>query len=215
MASKRMFAREQVESDAFSSLGLTSQALFFHICLAADDWGAVASPNRVARGIGASAKDLKALTDGGFLIVFDSGVMVVRDWWLHNTITPARRKDSTHRAELAELDIVDGVYVRKAGPVQVQLIPEAEPEPKPEPKRFKPPTLEEVEEYAKKMGSTVNPSQFVDFYESKGWMVGKNKMKDWKAAFRTWMKRNGDKFGKGREKDEGYESAFEFAVNGQ
>ena len=52
--------------------------------------------------------------------------------------------------------------------------------------RFAPPTLEEVKEYCKERGNKVDADKFVDFYESKGWMVGKNKMKDWRAAVRTW-----------------------------
>lgn len=59
----------------------------------------------------------------------------------------------------------------------------------PRPKaRFVPPTVEEVRNYCIERNNLVNPEAFVDFYSSKGWMVGKNKMKDWKAAVRTWEK---------------------------
>lgn len=53
-------------------------------------------------------------------------------------------------------------------------------------KAFKPPTIEEVVEYCKSRGSKVNARQWFDFYQAKGWMIGKNKMKDWQAACRTW-----------------------------
>lgn len=53
-------------------------------------------------------------------------------------------------------------------------------------KIFKPPTVDDVRAYCTERGNGVNPQPFVDFYESKGWMIGKNKMKDWKAAVRTW-----------------------------
>jgi len=55
---------------------------------------------------------------------------------------------------------------------------------------FIPPTLEEVTSYCKERKNSVDPQRFIDFYESKGWMIGKNKMKDWKAAVRTWERRN-------------------------
>jgi len=55
--------------------------------------------------------------------------------------------------------------------------------------RFTPPSVDEVEEYRKERKSTIDPHRFVDFYASKNWMVGKNKMKDWKAAFRGWESR--------------------------
>ena len=54
------------------------------------------------------------------------------------------------------------------------------------PPRFQPPTVEEVRAYCTERGSSVNPEAFVDFYTSKGWKVGQNPMKDWKAAVRTW-----------------------------
>ena len=53
-------------------------------------------------------------------------------------------------------------------------------------KIFKPPTVEDIRAYCTERGNRVDPQSFVDFYESKGWMIGKNKMKDWKAAVRTW-----------------------------
>ena len=52
--------------------------------------------------------------------------------------------------------------------------------------RFTPPTSDEVAAYCKERGNTINPQRFIDFYESKGWMVGTSKMKNWKAAVRTW-----------------------------
>lgn len=55
-------------------------------------------------------------------------------------------------------------------------------------KHFTPPTLEEVEDYCLERNNNVDPERFIDYYTSNGWMVGKNKMKDWKAAIRTWEK---------------------------
>lgn len=55
---------------------------------------------------------------------------------------------------------------------------------------FLPPTISEVKEYCEKRKNGISPEQFVNFYQSKGWMIGKNKMKDWKAAVRTWETQN-------------------------
>jgi DNA-binding transcriptional regulator YhcF (GntR family) len=57
-------------------------------------------------------------------------------------------------------------------------------------KNFKKPTLEEVREYCEERDNNVDPEQFIDFYESKGWVVGKSPMKDWKSAIRTWERNN-------------------------
>lgn len=63
--------------------------------------------------------------------------------------------------------------------------------PSPVRKNFKPPALEEVKRYCRERDNCVDPEAFVDFYESKGWFVGKNKMKSWKAAVRTWERHDG------------------------
>lgn len=55
--------------------------------------------------------------------------------------------------------------------------------------RFSPPTVAEVQSYCQEKGYTVDADRFVSFYESKGWYVGKNKMKDWKSAVRGWASR--------------------------
>ena len=54
---------------------------------------------------------------------------------------------------------------------------------------FKKPSVEEVKAYCQERNNNVDPERFVDFYESKGWMIGKNHMKDWKSAVRTWEKK--------------------------
>lgn len=55
--------------------------------------------------------------------------------------------------------------------------------------RFTPPTVKEVAAYCEERGNNISPEAFIDYYSSKGWMVGKNKMKDWKAAVRNWERR--------------------------
>lgn len=59
-------------------------------------------------------------------------------------------------------------------------------------KRFTPPTLDDVSAYIRERGSNVDAQRFLDFYTAKGWMVGKNPMKDWKAAVRTWENRDSE-----------------------
>ena len=75
----------------------------------------------------------------------------------------------------------------------VPPIPDINPNKKPleKPnKRFVKPTIEEVQEYCDERNNNINPEQFIDYYEANGWKVGKNSMKDWKAAIRTWEKRD-------------------------
>ena len=72
--------------------------------------------------------------------------------------------------------------------------------------RFVPPTVEEVAAYCHERQNHVDPQRFVDFYESKGWMVGRTKMKDWKAAVRTWEKPRDD--GQGRQQETGRSTTY-------
>ncbi len=73
---------------------------------------------------------------------------------------------------------------------------------KPKRKRFVPPTIEEVEDYCFERNNKVDAEMFVDFYSSKGWMIGKNPMKDWKAAVRTWERKDKE-IGKSSQKRSG------------
>lgn len=81
--------------------------------------------------------------------------------------------------------------IEKEGEIENECYP---PTPLPggtKAKRFIPPTVDEVAAYCQERGNSLDPDAFVDFYASKGWMVGKNPMKDWKAAVRTWERSEG------------------------
>ena len=80
-------------------------------------------------------------------------------------------------------------------------------------KRLSPPTLEEVKEYCFVRGNQVDAEQFIDFYSSKGWMVGKNPMKDWKACVRTWEKRDSQKADKGNKVANQLEQSYEMMAH--
>ncbi len=76
---------------------------------------------------------------------------------------------------------------------------------------FTPPTVEEVARYCAERHNSVDPETFINYYQSNGWMVGRNKMKDWKAAVRTWEKRNKENSSqKSQELDNFYAMAAEF-----
>ena len=72
--------------------------------------------------------------------------------------------------------------------IEIELEKELDIDINIEQKKFKKPTLEEVKAYCEERKNKIDPQYFLDFYESKNWMIGKNKMKDWKACVRTWEK---------------------------
>ncbi len=94
-------------------------------------------------------------------------------------------------------DIVQGVSDKRQPEIEKEIEIEKEKEKdkkKSSAKRsFTPPTLQEVQEYCRERGNSVDPQRFLDFYEAKGWMIGKNKMKDWKAAVRTWERQDAER----------------------
>lgn len=107
MAERRMFSKRFVNRDAFLEMELSAQALYFHLSLEADDDGFVGSPKGIMRKIGASADDLKALQDGRFIIMFESGVLVISHWKLHNQIKQDRYHSTEYQTELKMLSIDD------------------------------------------------------------------------------------------------------------
>lgn len=112
MAQRRMFSRTITESDAFTEMPLSAQALYFHLGLNADDDGFVNSPKHVQRGIGAAEDDLAILVAKRFLIPFDSGVVVIRHWKTNNYIRHDRYKPTECVEEALMLsDNGNGVYV--------------------------------------------------------------------------------------------------------
>lgn len=113
MASKRMFSRDVIGSDAFAECDFEAQALYFHLGMEADDWGFVTSPKRVQRSIGASPKALAELERGGFVLTFGGGALCIAHWWVNNSITEGRRKATQCADELATLEVAgNGVYQR-------------------------------------------------------------------------------------------------------
>ena len=99
MAEKRMFAKSVIDSDLFLDMPLSTQALYFHLAMRADDDGFVDNPKKIARMIGANDDSLKLLCSKQFLIPFDTGVVVIRHWKLHNYIQKDRYKETIYQEE--------------------------------------------------------------------------------------------------------------------
>ena len=106
MAKRRMFSKEITESDAFREMPLSSQALYFHLGLSADDDGVVNNPKTVQRCIGASSDDLKILLAKRFVIAIeDSGLIVIKHWRINNYIQKDRYTPSKYQKELRLLGL--------------------------------------------------------------------------------------------------------------
>ena len=207
-----MFAKTIIDSDAFLDMPMSTQALYFHLSMRADDDGFINNPKRIQRMIGASDDDLKLLIAKSFIITFESGVVVIKHWKIHNYIQSDRYKPTVYAEEKSLLNVkknkaytlnneecIQNVYISdtqdrlgkdRLGKDRLGKDSIESEKPKSKAKRFTPPTLDEVAAYCSERSNNVDAQHFMDYYTSNGWLVGKNKMKDWKAAVRTW-ERNG------------------------
>ena len=111
MAERRMFAKTIVLSDAFLDMPLSARCLYFTLGMLADDDGFVNSPKSIMRQAGASTDDLNLLMVKRFILKFDSGVIVIKHWRIHNYIQKDRYKESKYMEEKATLMIdQNGAY---------------------------------------------------------------------------------------------------------
>ena len=114
MAERRMFAKTIIDSDAFLDMPLSTQALYFHLSMRADDDGFINNAKKIKRMIGASDDDLKVLLMKRFLLPFESGVVVIKHWKIHNYIRNDRYKPTIYTDERSALDVkANGAYTER------------------------------------------------------------------------------------------------------
>lgn len=105
MAERRMFAKTIIDSDAFLDMSLSTQALYFHLSMRADDDGFVNNPKKIQRMIGCGDDELKMLIAKKFIIPFESGICVIKHWRMHNYIRNDRYKETVYTEEKSRLFI--------------------------------------------------------------------------------------------------------------
>lgn len=111
MAERRMFSKTIVDSDAFLDMPLSTQALYFHLSMRADDDGFLNNAKKIQKIIGASDDDLKLLIIKRFVIAFDDGIIVVKHWRMNNYLRRDRYTPTVYQEEFKMLGIKDnGAY---------------------------------------------------------------------------------------------------------
>ena len=202
MARRRMFSLDVVDTDRFLDMPSSTQALYFHLGMRADDDGFVASPKRTTAMCGCSADDLNLLAAKGFVRPFESGVLVIVDWKKNNLLRPDRYTPTQFQKEKAQLGIpavnqstyqrVPQASIGKDSIDKVSLKRERKADKPPRP-RFTPPSEDEAINYFDEQGSSAAEAKsFLDYYAANGWKVGgRATMKNWQAAARNWIRRAG------------------------
>jgi hypothetical protein len=208
VAERRMFAKTIIDSDAFLDMPSSARLLYYDLGMRADDDGFCNSPKKIMRISGASDDDLKLLIAKKFIIPFESGVIVIKHWKINNFIRSDRYSETKYKGEKALLELDDNNSYRLTTgiPMCYQLVDERETQVRlgkvsigkdikesatsAPVSKFIPPTIEQVQEYCTERNNGIDAESFISFYQSKAWMIGKNKMKDWKSAVITWEKRS-------------------------
>lgn len=212
MADRRMFTKKVTDDDNFMALSSSAQALYLHLSMSADDDGFCNQVSVSMFKAHASVQDLQALLEKRYIYQFDNGVIVIKHWRMANALRKDRYTPTAFKEELSKLQLKDnGSYTWL--PSGCQTVATCLPQDRLDKdrveknsidkvntssnddvgekrKRFTPPTIEEIEAYGNETKYKIDAERFIAHYESNGWMVGKNKMKDWKGAVRNWWLRD-------------------------
>ena len=114
MAERRMFTKKITDSDPFTEMPLSAQALYFHLNMNADDDGFLNNPKKIQRSIGASEDDLKLLIAKRFILTFEKGIIVIKHWRMHNLLRKDRYTETQYIDEKDTLLLQkDGSYTEK------------------------------------------------------------------------------------------------------
>lgn len=115
MAEKRMFSLSIIDSDAFLDMPSTTQNLYYHLGMRADDDGFINSPKKIMRSIRSSDDDMNLLIAKKFIIIFDNGVVVIKHWKINNYIRSDRYKPTNYQNEFRMLEIEENGSYKVVG----------------------------------------------------------------------------------------------------
>ena len=185
MADRRMLSLSIVDSDKFLDMSVNARLLYYDLVLRADDDGFVSSPKKIMRIVEAKNDDLQALIDNGYIIPQKDGIVVVRHWFVHNTIRSDRYKPTIYADVKNSLAVVNKVYYAKA-----ENAPKACDEPYFKPNEFIKPTIDEIKRFCEREGYDVSLAEsFYEICEKKKWSTAGIPMTEWETPFKMWYTR--------------------------
>lgn len=205
MAERRMFSKEIVDSDAFLDMPVSTQNLYFHLGMRADDDGFINSVNKIMAISNASKNDLELLIVKSFLIPFMDGVFVIKHWRMNNYIRGDRYKPTNYQEDYALLEIKrNGAYtlISPDTPVVYQKDTNGIPvvdavkdrlgknsidntDDAHEPEI---PSLREVVEFVRIERLDLDPKRFWTYYEEMDWKIEGEPIASWRALAVSWTK---------------------------
>jgi hypothetical protein len=192
MAERRMFAKTIIDSDAFLDMPQSTQLLYFHLSMRADDDGFINKPKSIMREVGCKDDDLKILASKKFLIPFESGVVVIKHWKIHNYIAKDRYTETKYKNEKAKLILDENNSYTEC----IHLVDDCETQVRLGKVRLgkvsiEKPTMQEINEYQQDKCPSVDSNTFFEYYDSNDWQDKNGKpVKNWKLKMLTWHNKN-------------------------
>ena len=122
MAQRRMFSKKITDTDIFLDMPASAQNLYFHLNMHADDDGFLGNAKTIKRMVGASADDLKILVAKQFILTFEDGVTVIRDWRVHNYIQKDRYRSTIYTNHKRELEVNENQQYQRIGTMDTKCI---------------------------------------------------------------------------------------------
>lgn len=194
MAQKRMFDKTITNNDNFLEMPDSTQNLYFHLSMEADDDGFVDNWKSIMRMTGKKEDDLKLLIAKSFIIPFDTGVIVIKHWRINNYLRKDRYNQTKYLKEKSQLNIEENQeYSLKYEDYGIPVVATEEnriEENRIEKNIFKKPTVEEIQKYCVERDNNVDAQQFYDYYEANDWKDKDGKrVKSWKQKMiANWEK---------------------------
>jgi len=213
MADRRMFSKKITDCDEFTSLSANCQALYLHICLAADDDGFCNQVSTAIVKAHAKKGDLTTLINKKYLLQFNTGVVCVKHWKMHNLIRQDRKTPTFYQREFELLEVdnegkyhLKSVEISRVQPNDNQMTTNCQPNDRigkdsigkvsivedsiyinNTHKGSVAPSVEEVEEHIKQKGYHFTANEFWNYYNAQGWKLSNGlAIKDWKSCCVTW-----------------------------
>jgi len=199
MAQRRMFSLQIVDTDIFLEMPPSTQNLYFHLGMRADDDGFISNPKKIMKTVGAQEDDLKILFTKRFIIGFESGIIVIKHWRIHNYIAKDRYNETAYLEEKSLLDIKEnGSYTEciqnvdtgkvSQGEVSLVKVRKGKARSKCE---FTIPSLQQVIDYFIENGYKAESGEKAyNYYNSADWIDSKGApVRNWKQKMQgVWFK---------------------------
>jgi len=196
-----MFAKTIIDSDAFIDMPVSTRLLYYDLGMRGDDDGFVNSPKKIMRSTGASADDLRLLIERKFIIPFESGVVVLKHWKIHNYIRLDRYNETKYKDEKAMLTLDENNSYKFVGiPDGVQLVDDRSTQDRLGKDRIgkvsvgegrireDSPTLHQLKEFHLEKKMTFDVEKFFNYFEEGNWVDSQgNKVLNWKQKMITWQ----------------------------